>query len=62
MLVLRWAIVALWATCFFILAGNKDNYKVSDEFDNGMRPRLAALDQLKKIFYLLENYSKYFDD
>ena len=23
---------------------------------------LAALDQLKKIFYLLEKYSKYFDD
>ena len=23
---------------------------------------LAALDQLKKIFYLLENFSKYFDE
>ena len=23
---------------------------------------LAALDQLKKILYILENYSKYFDD
>ena len=44
---------------FFIIAGNKDNYKVLDEFDHGMQSaELAALDKLKKtIFYLIENFS-----
>ena len=50
---------------FFILAGNKENYKVPDEFEIQPDPtwaaELADPDQLKKTFYLLENYSKYFD-
>ena len=41
---------------FSILAGNKKKYIVSNEFEFGQTAELAALDQLKKIFYLLENY------
>ena len=60
---------SIFDSIFFILAGNKDNYKVSDELeirldptmDCGVIKKIAALDQLK-IFHLLENYSKYFDD
>ena len=44
----------------FILAGKKDNYIVSNEFEI-RTAELAALDQFKKNL-LLENYSKYFDD
>ena len=40
---------------FFILAGNKDNYIVSNEFEIRLDPtmdtvELAALDQLNKSF------------
>ena len=49
-----------------VLAGNRDNYKVSDEFEIQPDPPLTAeldsLDQLKNIFFFLENYPKYFDD
>ena len=45
------------APSFFILAGNNDNYKVSDEFKLGqIKPwtvKLAALVRLKKYFTYL---------
>ena len=50
---------------FFIIAGNKDNYKVSDELEILSDPTMdwgvSCPCQLKKIFYLVENYPD-FDD
>ena len=58
---LRWAIVALWATCViiifdlipFILAGNEGMHKISDEFEfsqiGPLTTELAALERLKNF-------------
>ena len=50
----------------FILSGNKDKYKVSDGFEIRQDPTtdcgVSGPLPSEKIFYLLENYSKYFDD
>ena len=51
---------------FFILAGNKGNYIVSDDFEIQSDPtidcRVIDPRSIEKKKYLLENYSKYFDD
>ena len=44
---------------FFANLQKNNNPRLNSEFGQSWTAELAALDQLKKIFYLLENYLKY---